>query len=206
MMGHRGQVTECAKGKDGDVHVTTRAVRDRGQRRAGLAGWMPGAAFAVAVIVVAISTGCRSSAPAAAPDAPAPAGSVPAPSEPSAAPPAPGAAPTSAAELADTWGIEVVGLRRSAAGYMLDFRYKVLDPVKAAPLFVRANKPVAVHHATGARMQIHSPAKTGPLRPTNPPQAGRTYFMFFANAQGAVQAGDVVTVEIGPFAADVVVE
>ena len=110
-----------------------------------------------------------------------------------------------APSLADQWGIEVVALRLTGADYMLDFRYKVLDPDKAAELFERANKPVLIHNETGARLEVPRPAKTGPLRPTNPPQVGRTYFMLFSNP-GVVHAGDEVTIEIGDFEADVVVE
>ena len=107
--------------------------------------------------------------------------------------------------LAEQWGIEVVALRLTGSNYMLDFRYKVLDPDKAAELFERANKPVLIHQASGSRLEVPRPAKTGPLRPTNPPLAGRTYFMLFSNP-GVVHAGDEVTIEIGDFEADVVVE
>ena len=107
--------------------------------------------------------------------------------------------------LEEQWGVEVVALRLTGAGYMLDFRYKVIDADKAAELFERANKPVLIHNATGARLEVPRPAKTGPLRPTNPPQAGRVYFMLFSNP-GVVEAGDEVTIEIGDFRADVVVE
>lgn len=107
--------------------------------------------------------------------------------------------------LEEQWGVEVVALRLTGAGYMLDFRYKVLEPDKAAELFERANKPALIHNATGSRLEVPRPAKTGSLRPTNPPQAGRTYFMLFSNP-GVVQAGDEVTIEIGDFKADVVVE
>lgn len=107
--------------------------------------------------------------------------------------------------LEDRWGVEVVALRLTGANYMIDFRYKVLDPEKAAELFVHANKPVLIHHSSGARLEVPRPAKTGPLRPTNPPQAGRIYFMFFSNP-GVVQSGDEVTVKIGDFEADLVVE
>jgi len=121
-----------------------------------------------------------------------------------------GGAPTApAAETALTmekqWGVEVVALRLTGAGYMLDFRYKVIDADKAAELFERANKPVLIHNATGAQLVVPRPAKTGPLRPTNPPQAGRVYFMLFSNP-GVVEAGDEVTIKIGEFQADVVVE
>lgn len=126
----------------------------------------------------------------------------------------PGEAPATAVDdgpavekpsLEEEWGVEVVALRLTGANYMLDFRYKVLDPEKAAELFERANKPALIHNATGAKLEVPRPAKTGPLRPTNPPQAGRTYFMLFSNP-GVVHAGDEVTVEIGEFAAVVVVE
>ena len=107
--------------------------------------------------------------------------------------------------LEERWGVEVVALRLTASDYMLDFRYRVLDPDKAATLFERANTPVLIHHGSGAELEVPRPAKTGPLRPTNPPEAGRIYFMFFANP-GMVQAGDEVTVQIGEFEADLVVE
>ena len=107
--------------------------------------------------------------------------------------------------LAERWGVEIVALRLTGANYMLDFRYKVLEPDKAATLFERANKPVLIHHETGARLEVPRPAKTGPLRPTNPPEAGRIYFMLFSNP-GVVQPGDEVTIKIGDFEADVVVE
>jgi len=110
-----------------------------------------------------------------------------------------------APNLADQWGVEVVALRLTGANYMLDFRYKVLDPEKAAELFERANKPVLIHNETGARLEVPRPAKTGPLRPTNAPEAGRTYFMLFSNPD-VVHAGDEVTIKIGDFEAEVVVE
>jgi len=120
-----------------------------------------------------------------------------------------GEAPTPAAPeeptLEERWGVEVVALRLTGADYMLDFRYKVLDTEKAAELFERANKPVLIHNSTGARLEVPRPAKTGPLRPTNPPQVGRIYFMLFSNP-GVVHAGDEVTIEIGDFEASVIVE
>ena len=117
----------------------------------------------------------------------------------------PVAAETAAPSLADEWGVEIVALRLTGADYMLDFRYRVLDADKAGELFERANKPVLIHNESGARLEVPRPAKTGPLRPTNPPEEGRIYFMFFSNP-GTVQAGDEVTIRIGDFEADVVVE
>ena len=107
--------------------------------------------------------------------------------------------------LVEQWGVEVVAVRLTGAGYMLDFRYKVNDAEKAAELFERANKPALIHNETGAKLEVPRPAKTGPLRPTNPPEEGRTYFILFSNP-GVVQPGDEVTVKIGDFEAAVVVE
>ena len=107
--------------------------------------------------------------------------------------------------LIEQWGVEVVALRLTGAGYMLDFRYKVHDAEKAAELFERVNKPALIHNESGAKLEVPRPAKTGPLRPTNPPEAGRIYFILFSNP-GVVQPGDEVTVQIGDFEAAVVVE
>ena len=38
---------------------------------------------------------------------------------------------------AEKWGVQIVGLPTTSGGYMLDFRFRVLDAKKAAPLFVR---------------------------------------------------------------------
>lgn len=112
------------------------------------------------------------------------------------------ASPTAAESLRERWGIEIVALRESAAGYMLDFRYKVLDPAKAAPLFERKIKPYLIDEATGAKFQVPVPPKTGALRTTYPPKAGRTYFMFFANPGKYIKPGSRVTVVVGDFRAD----
>jgi hypothetical protein len=100
------------------------------------------------------------------------------------------------------WGVEVMDVRQTAAGYMLEFRYRVLDAEKAKPLFERRTKPVLTHAETGAKLIGPTPAKTGALRNSNPPLAGHTYWMFFANPGKLVQPGDQVSVEIGEFRVD----
>jgi hypothetical protein len=100
------------------------------------------------------------------------------------------------------WGVEVMHVRQTAAGYMLEFRYRVLDPEKAKPLFERQTKPMLIHAETGAQLIVPTPAKTGALRNSNPPIAGRIYWMFFANPGKLVQPGHHVSVEIGEFRAD----
>jgi hypothetical protein len=86
---------------------------------------------------------------------------------------------------------------------MLDFRYRVLDPEKAAPLFDRAVKPYLIDEATGSTLLVPAPPKVGPLRQTTrAPTAGRIYFMMFANPGKFIQAGQKVTVVIGEFRAE----
>ena len=105
------------------------------------------------------------------------------------------------------WGVEVLFVRQTSAGYMLEFRYKVLDPVKAKPLFERQTKPTLTHVDSGARFIVPTPPKTGALRNSNPPLADHTYWMFFANPGKYVKPGDLVTIEIGDFVArNIVVE
>ncbi len=100
------------------------------------------------------------------------------------------------------WGIEILYVRQTAAGYMLEFRYKVLDAEKAKSLFERQNKPMLTHAETGAQLIVPTPAKTGALRNSNPPKDGLTYWMFFANPGKLVEPGEHVNIQIGEFLAE----
>lgn len=100
------------------------------------------------------------------------------------------------------WGIEIVYVRQTAAGYMLEFRYKVVDAKKAQALFERQIKPLLTHVESGAKMVVPTPAKTGALRNSNPPKDGHTYWMFFANPGQLVKPGEHVDIEIGEFVAE----
>jgi len=106
------------------------------------------------------------------------------------------------ASLGARWGIEIKGVRLASAGYMLDFRYHVTDAEKAKPLFDRRNEAVLIDQESGAKMLVPVPPKTGALRSTRPPKAGRTYFMFFANPGQYIKPGKKVTVTIGEFKAE----
>ena len=99
------------------------------------------------------------------------------------------------------WGIQIIGIRQTAAGHMLDFRYRVVDPEKAGPLFVRRTKPYLIDQASGKVLAVPTTAKVGPLRTSDKPQEGRIYWMFFANP-GVVKPGGKVTVVIGEFRAE----
>lgn len=100
---------------------------------------------------------------------------------------------------AHTLGIKVDGIRLSAAGYMLDFRYRVLDPVKAAPLLDRKIQPYLLDEASGARLAVPDSPKVGRLRTTsrNKVIPGRNYYILFANPGRYLQAGSKVTLVAG---------
>lgn len=114
------------------------------------------------------------------------------------------------AGMEERWGVRIEGIRLSAAGNMLDFRYRVIDAEKASPLVDRRVKPYLLDQASGARLMVPSSPKVGPLRQTSAdgkPLAGRTYFILFANPGKYIKAGSRVTVVIGDFRAqDLTVE
>lgn len=105
--------------------------------------------------------------------------------------------PSSATALARQHGIEVERISLSAAGYMLDLRYRVVDPVLAAGLMDRGGECCVVDQKSGAKMIVPAPPKVGSLRQRTPtPVEGKTYFVMFANPGRLIQAKDKVTVVI----------
>lgn len=150
----------------------------------------PGVVFRVGLMLALLAvTGCASRA----------AGTHPT-TGPTAPDPGVGAAPgaNDLAGPAAGWGIEVLGVQRSAAGYMLDFRYRVVDPEKALPLLDRSAKACLIDQATGLTTYVPAPPKVGALRQTTAmPRASRTYFVIFANPGRRIAAGNKVTVKIG---------
>lgn len=102
-----------------------------------------------------------------------------------------------AASIGESAGVEVVSLRKTVAGRMLDFRFRVIDPEKAAPLLSRGTSAYILDPATGAKMPVPN-TKIGNMRQTTlKPEKGRVYFMFFDAAGQQVKSGDKVTVVIG---------
>jgi len=169
------------------------------------------AAAACGVLALALALGGCASAPTppdaatatAAPAAPTAAGASSAPRA-SLAAPAAGAATVVAAGAGvavPAFGIEFLDTRLSAAGSLVDLRYRVLDPDKAAPLLDRKVRPVLVHTETGRRYYVPQPPIVGALRQTTrgtqAPQPGRTYFMLFANPDRVLKGGDTLALFVG---------
>ncbi|MEW6252857.1 MAG: hypothetical protein AB1716_19645, partial [Planctomycetota bacterium] len=96
------------------------------------------------------------------------------------------------------FGIEPLALRLSAAGQILDFRYRVVDTDRAARCLARDVRPYVLVPGTGARLDVPHMPKIGSLRQV--PRAadpGRVYFALFVNTERQVQQGDKVTVALG---------
>ena len=102
--------------------------------------------------------------------------------------------------VVESLGISIRGLVLSSAGYMLDLRYRVMDPEKAAPLMDKKVKPYLIVEATGAKLEIPITPKVGTLRqvPRNDNVAKeRDYFIMFTNAGHRLHSGDKVNLFIG---------
>jgi hypothetical protein len=108
------------------------------------------------------------------------------------------AAPPTATDPELKWGIKVIGPHLSGGGNLVDFRYQILDATKAAPLTKLESKASLVDQVNGARLIVPNTPKLGSLRQTTRwPEAGKVYFMIFANTRHRVKEGDKVTVTIG---------
>lgn len=97
----------------------------------------------------------------------------------------------SSAEAA--YGIRVDGLHLSAHGYILDLRYRVVDPAKAAPLLDAKRKVVLIDVARQAKLGVPESPVIGGMRQTSRNRVvytDRDYFILFVNPGRAVRAGD----------------
>ena len=112
---------------------------------------------------------------------------------------APPAAPD--APRPDDLGVELVGVRLSGADFLIDVRYRVVDVARAQPLLERKVIPVLVNQANGDRYYIPQVPKVGQLRQSatskQPAQAGKVYFMLFANPDRRLRIGEKVTLHAG---------
>lgn len=96
-------------------------------------------------------------------------------------------------------GIKVQVLRLSALGNLVDFRFRVLDSIKAAPLFDGNIKPMLVT-GSGKKLEVPSMGQVGNLRTKSrgaPVAAGKVYTMLFGNPGQSVRYGTTVDLLVG---------
>jgi hypothetical protein len=104
--------------------------------------------------------------------------------------------------LKRAWGVEVLGVRRASSGWMLTFRYKVLDLDKAKALFDPKATAYLVDEASGARLAVPAMENIGELRQTKNAATGHEYYIMFGNGNQVVRAGARVDVVVGSFHAE----
>ena len=97
------------------------------------------------------------------------------------------------------WGVEIIGMRVTSSGYMLSFRYRVLDPLLARPLNDEKSKAYVIDEATGIRLAVPAMENIGELRQTAAAKADRNYFIIFGNPLRLVKPGARVSVVVGRF-------
>ena len=96
--------------------------------------------------------------------------------------------------MAARYGIDVDLLAVTAAGGLVELRYLVVDPDKAAPLVHDPDlSPALVSERTGQTLVMSTP----PHHHGTELQLGGTYFFLMANAESALHKGDKVTLIIG---------
>lgn len=110
----------------------------------------------------------------------------------------PAAADETADRMRADFGVEPVALRQSAAGYMLDLRVRIVDPVKARRFLDPAVSPSLREEESGAVLGVPASDKVGPLRQTiGRIEVGRIFAVMFANPARRVAPGRRVTLSVG---------
>ena len=100
------------------------------------------------------------------------------------------------------WGVKPAALRLVGGDHFIDFRYRVIDPDKAAELLSRNHQPFLIDEASG---KVHTVpvTKLGPLRASAvKPKADNNYVILFGNPEKLIHKGSRVTVVIGDFRAE----
>ena len=95
-------------------------------------------------------------------------------------------------------GIRVESLRLTAAAYMLDLRFRITDPERAAPFFSRKTDLQLVDPVSGARLAVPNTPKLGKLRQVaRKDMPDRSYFVLFANPGRYLKTGSRVNLVAG---------
>ena len=101
--------------------------------------------------------------------------------------------------IAEQWGVQLKPVRLTGEGLFVDFRFRVIDPEKAAPLLQKGTKPHLLDQKSGKTFQVPT-TKVGPMRASaTKPKTDKDYTMLFNNPNRIVKKGDKVTVVIGDF-------
>ena len=101
-------------------------------------------------------------------------------------------------DMRNDWGIEPVHLRLTADGFMVEFRYTVLDEEKARILSNRKDLPRLKAFKSTARLGVPFFSTVGYIKSNRRHlKAGKNYTMMFSNEGRHLIRGDRVRVQVG---------
>jgi len=96
------------------------------------------------------------------------------------------------------WGIEPVMLRTTADGYMVEFRYRVVDPVKARVLSNNKEFPRLKAMKSQARLAVPFFGTVGYIKSNRRfLKQGKNYTTMFSNENRHLISGDKVRIQVG---------
>lgn len=100
--------------------------------------------------------------------------------------------PASADVVEAQWGIRLTHIAVLADGGLIDFRFQVIDPDKAGPLFSLDNRPILIAEQTGEVVDsLYHPPHSHDI------VAGQSQYFLYNNHRGAIQSGALVSVVLG---------
>jgi hypothetical protein len=100
------------------------------------------------------------------------------------------------------WGIDSLSVKWAESGELIRFSWRVLDPERAKVLNDKKLEPSLIDQRAGVSLVVPTMEKVGQLRQSQPPEAGKSYWMAFSNKGRLIRRGDRVDVVIGPFRAE----
>lgn len=100
------------------------------------------------------------------------------------------------------WGVDSFAAKVVESGLMIRFSYRVVDPEKAKVLNDKKAAPFLLDERAHAKLVVPTMEKIGQLRQSSTPEAGKLYWMVFANKEKYVKPGDRVSIVIGEFRVD----
>jgi hypothetical protein len=100
------------------------------------------------------------------------------------------------------WGVDSLSVKAVESGELIRFTYHVLDADKAKTLNDKKIEAFLIAPGAQIRLSVPSLEKVGQLRQSSTPEAGKSYWMAFANPGRRVKRGDHVNVVIGQFQAE----
>ena len=100
--------------------------------------------------------------------------------------------------LASDIGVRLTQVAVTAGGGLLDVRFQVIDPEKAAALHDSSTPPAVVDAASGV---VASSLFMGHSH-NDPFHAGQTYYYVFENPGNVIQRGNAVNVLLGSVEVD----